>query len=183
MKSENSIVAMQYAEAVLELALLEKAGLADQVLKELAEINRVMSATPDLTLVLNHPSVGHEEKRKLLVGLFGGKVDDLTLRLLELLLQKRRIAILPQIETEYRALLNARENIASASLICAEKLSESAVADIKARLTEHLGKKLELDVKVDPSLIGGVVLRLGDQVIDGSIRGKLRNIERALLSV
>jgi F-type H+-transporting ATPase subunit delta len=62
-------------------------------------------------------------------------------------------------------------------------LSDSAIADIKARLTEHLGKKLELEVKVDSSLIGGVVLRLGDQVIDGSLKGKLQSIERALLSV
>jgi F-type H+-transporting ATPase subunit delta len=57
------------------------------------------------------------------------------------------------------------------------------VANIKAQLTEHLGKRLELDVKVDPSLIGGVVLRLGDQVIDGSLSGRLRAIEAALLAV
>ncbi|MBK9770114.1 MAG: F0F1 ATP synthase subunit delta [Candidatus Obscuribacter sp.] len=50
-------------------------------------------------------------------------------------------------------------------------------------MTEHLGKKLELDVKVDPSLIGGVVLKIGDQVIDGSLKGKLKSIEKALLSV
>ncbi|MBA3992408.1 MAG: ATP synthase F1 subunit delta, partial [Cyanobacteria bacterium DS2.3.42] len=71
----------------------------------------------------------------------------------------------------------------SASLVSSEKLSDEAVANIKARLTEHLGKRLELEVKVDPSLIGGVVLRLGDQVIDGSLKGQLKAIEKALMAV
>lgn len=183
MQTEHSTVASQYAEALLQLAVQEDLKLADEVLVELQGINQAVAAAPDLTLVLSHPSVGQEEKRKIVIGLFGGKVDDLTLRLLELLLEKRRFNILPQIESEYRKLLHERENIVSASLVCAEKLSDSAVANIKARLVEHLGKKLELDVKVDPSLIGGVVLRMGDQVIDGSIRGKLKTLERTLLSV
>lgn len=65
-----------------------------------------------------------------------------------------------------------------AVLTCAQKLNDSQIQDIKARLTEHLGKKLELDVEVDPSLIGGMILRLGDQVIDGSLKGKLQVVEK-----
>jgi F-type H+-transporting ATPase subunit delta len=62
-------------------------------------------------------------------------------------------------------------------------LSDAEVADIKSRLTMNLGKQLDLKVKVDKSLIGGVILRLGDQVIDGSIKGKLRELEKVMLSV
>ena len=62
-------------------------------------------------------------------------------------------------------------------------LSESDVANVKARLTEHLGKRLELEMSVDQSLIGGFILRLGDQVIDGSLKGKLRAIEKTLMAV
>ena len=58
-----------------------------------------------------------------------------------------------------------------------------AIANIKARIAEHMGSNLELEVKVDPSLLGGLVLKMGDQVIDGSLKGKLANLERTLLSV
>ena len=96
---------------------------------------------------------------------------------------KRRLELLPFIESSYRSLLNAKKNILAATLSCSEPLADSSVANIKAQLTEHLGKKLELEVKVDPSLIGGVVLKIGDQVIDGSLKGKLKSIEKALISV
>lgn len=120
---------------------------------------------------------------KIVIDLFSGRCQDLTLRLLELLIDKRRIILVPAIEREYHKLLNKRKNIVSASLICADKLSDSAIADIKARIAEHVGSHLELEVKVDPSLLGGVVLKLGDQVVDGSLKGKLASMERMLLSV
>jgi len=184
MKSELSMVAAQYAEAVLELAYKEGGeAQANTVLSDISLINQVNEGYPTFSLILDHPSITTEEKRKLLVSTFNGKVSDLGLRLLELLLDKRRLHLLKPIETQYHELLNQRKNILGATLSCADPLSEKAVADIKARLTEHLGRRLELAINVDPSLIGGMVLRLGDQVLDGSIKGKLRNLERALLSV
>ncbi|HEY9732803.1 MAG TPA: ATP synthase F1 subunit delta [Drouetiella sp.] len=184
MKTELATVASQYADAVLELAIKDGGdALADKVLSELVAINKVTTDVPDLDLILGHPGIQSEKKRELLTSLFAKSINDLTMRLLELLLDKRRLNLLPEIERQFRQSLNNRKNIVGASLVCADKLSDSAIADIKARLTEHLGKKLELEVKVDNSLIGGVVLRLGDQVIDGSLKGKLQSIERALLSV
>ena len=183
MKAESSTIATPYAEAVLALAAQEKEAEAEAVLNDLVTINQLIQVHPDLNTMLNHPAIYADEKRKILTILFKTRVKELTMRLVELLLDKRRLSLLPAIETEFRVLLNARKNIVSASLICADKLSETAVANIKARLTEHLGRRLELSVKEDSSLIGGVVLRLGDQVIDGSLKGKLRNLERSLMSV
>jgi F-type H+-transporting ATPase subunit delta len=184
MKTELATVADHYAQAILDLAFKQGAeALADKVLSELSAINKVIAQTPDMDMVLQHPGIESKKKRQLLIDAFQTIVSDLTMRVLELLLDKRRLALLPQIESGYHNLLNAKKNIVGASLICADKLDDSAIANIKARLTEHLGKKLELEVKVDPTLIGGVVLRLGDQVIDGSIKGKLQSLERVLMSV
>lgn len=184
MKTELATVASHYADAVLELAVKDGGeAAADKVLSELTAVNKVITDTPDLDLILGHPSIQSQQKKQLITALFSKVLTDLSMRLLELLLDKRRMHLLPQIENQYREALNARKNIVGVSLVCADKLSDSAIADIKARLTEHLGKRLELNVQVDPSLIGGVVLRLGDQVIDGSLKGKLRNLERVLLSV
>jgi F-type H+-transporting ATPase subunit delta len=183
MKTESSTIAGQYAEAVIEIAFKEGEKIADAVMSDLTLVATTFKANPDLGLVLGHPSIKTEEKRELVKTLFAKSIQELTLRLLELLLDKRRIAIVPAVETEYHKLLNGRKNIVSASLICAEKLSDSAIANIKARLAEHVGSHLELSIKEDKSLLGGVVLRLGDQVIDGSLKGKLANLERVLLSV
>jgi len=184
MKTELATVANQYAQAILELAFKQGGEpLADKVLSELTAINKIILHTPDMETVLQHPAIESKKKRQLLTNTFETIVADLTIRVLELLLDKRRLNLLPQIETAYHHMLNEKKNIVSASLTCADKLDDAAIANIKARLTEHLGKRLELDVKVDPSLIGGVVLRLGDQVIDGSIKGKLQSLERVLMSV
>jgi F-type H+-transporting ATPase subunit delta len=183
MKAEANAVARQYAEAVLDIAYKAHPGAADVIYNDIKLVNSFFNADSELGLVIGHPSVPAEEKRKIIVSLFQSRVQELTLRLLELLLDKRRMHILPALETEFHALLNERKNIVSATLTSADKLSDNAVADIKARLTEHLGSKLELDVKVDPTLLGGVVLKLGDQVIDGSLKGKLASIEKMLTSV
>lgn len=184
MRSDLSTAANHYAEAVIDLAMKEGGeATADAILKDIINMNKMMRDNREVHLLLTHPSIPAETKHMLLDQVFKSTFKDLTMRMLGLLLDKRRFSLLPFIETRYHELLNKRKNILSASLVCAEKLNDKSVADIKARLTEHLGRKLELEVNVDPSLIGGVVLRLGDQVIDGSLKGKLRNLERALLSV
>jgi F-type H+-transporting ATPase subunit delta len=183
-KGECEGVATQYAEAVLDLALNpDTPDLQDIIAKDLALISEVMQNNPGFELVFEHPSVPAEEKKAFLVTHFKTHVNDLTMRLLELLNDKRRLALMPQIASKYHALLNERNHIITAKLVCSDQLSDKSLADIKARLTEHLGKKLELDVSVDSSLIGGFLLKLGDQVIDGSLKGKLRAIEKTLLSV
>jgi F-type H+-transporting ATPase subunit delta len=172
----------QYAEAVLEIASKTR-DLPEKIASDLEAVNELIRKTPDLKLILGHPSIGGEQKKTLLTSLFANRIDDLTLRLLELLTDKRRLPLLPAIETQYRVRLNRLKQIVTAKLIGADLLSEPAVANVKARLSEHLGKRLELQVSVDKSLIGGFVLRLGDRVIDGSLKGKLRSLEKSLLTV
>jgi F-type H+-transporting ATPase subunit delta len=185
MKTELEGAGAQYAEAILELATKkgEAPDLDEKVSSDLKAINEVIRANPDLNIVLNHPSVLPEDKKKFVVNLFSGLITDLTLRLVELLCDKRRLELLPSIEKRYHTIMNVRKNIVTASLTSSEKISETMGANVKARLAEHIGKKLELEVKVDKSLLGGVVLRIGDQVIDGSLKGKLDEIEKALLAV
>lgn len=183
MKTDQARVASKYAEAVLELAVAAGDAVAEAVHADLNAINIVVASTPDFTIVLNHPSISGDEKKKLLLQLFEGKAQELTVRLLNLLAEKRRLDLLDHIEHQYLELLKARKNILTATLTSAEPLADAAVAAIKAKLTEKTGKQLELEVKVDRSLIGGLVLRLGDEVIDGSLRGRLQVLERSLLSV
>jgi F-type H+-transporting ATPase subunit delta len=181
MNTELQAIASRYSEAMLELAISAKQE--DKVFEELKLITAVIGSDPEMTIVINHPAIDAGEKKSFLSDLFKGKISELSANLIGLLADKRRLDLIPFIESSYRELLNERKNIVSATLSCSERLADSAVANIKAQLTEHLGKTLELEVQVDSSLIGGVVLRMGDQVIDGSLKGQLKALEKSLLSV
>ncbi len=181
MNTELQGIASAYAEAVLDLAA--KNAEEDKVLSELQLINVVFASDKDMHVVINHPAIRANQKKEVLKTVFGGKISVLTDNLINLLADKRRLDLLPFIESGYRELLNQRKNIVSALLTCSEPMADNNIANIKAQLTEHLGKRLELEVKVDPTLIGGVVLRLGDQVIDGSLKGRLKALEKTLMNV
>ncbi len=189
MSGDLEQVASQYAEAVIELTEESSGGQADSLKKlerihnDLKVIAEIFETNEDFSLVLNHPNLSMEDKKELLLKIFKGRVDDTTLRLLELLSERRRLELLPYLEKPFKTILRERMNVVGGELISAQKLSDGQVQDIKARLTKHLGKRLELEVSVDPSLIGGMILKLGDQVIDGSLRGKLQVVEKSLLSV
>ena len=190
MSGDLQAVASQYAEALIELAEESSKASTQDALKtlekihgDLKAISEIFESQNDFTLVINHPSLSSEEKKNLLLKAFEGKVNELTLRLLKLLADRRRLEILPYIEKPFKDILRAKMNVVGAKLISAQKLSNSEIQDIKARLVEHLGKRLELEVEVDDSLIGGLVLKLGDQVIDGSLKGKLQVVEKSLMSV
>lgn len=183
MKSEQTNVAERYAEAVLELAQSAGGDLDEKVLADITAVNKVISEASDFATVLAHPGIPGTEKKKMVVEMFKKHVQESTLRLLELLIDKRRFELLPLIESEYKRLLFARKNIVTATITSAEQLDDATVQSIKKKIADKLGKKLELDVQVDKALMGGAVLRIGDQVIDGSLLGKLQSLEKVLVSV
>src|SRR5262245_21580900 len=133
MKTELTGVGSQYAQAMLELAAKAGHAVEEAILTDLEAINKVIGSDPEFEVVLNHPAVPREEKRKILIGGFSYKVNDLTLRLLELLTDKRRLDALPNIESEYRKLLFAKENIATATITSAEALNDAEIQKIQSK--------------------------------------------------
>jgi len=184
-KSERYLVSQRYAQALIALVLVDKASatLADEVGSDLNFINRTIANSSDLRLLLDHPAYSMAQKKSVLHNIFMGEVQEISLCLLGLLVNRRRLDLLPSIERQYDVLLKEKRNIVIAQLTSAEQLSENNLADIKARLNEYLGKTLQLNTEVDSSLIAGYVLRIKDQIIDGSLKGRLAGIEKVLLSV
>lgn len=183
MKSEQANVAERYAEAVLELAQSAGGDLDEKVLADIHAVNKAIGEANDFATVLAHPGIPGAEKKKMVVEMFKKHVQESTLRLLELLIDKRRFDLLSLIESEYRRLLFARKNIVTATITSAEQIDAATVERIKKKISDKLGKKLELDVQVDKALMGGAILRIGDEVIDGSLLGKLQSLEKVLVSV
>jgi F-type H+-transporting ATPase subunit delta len=183
MKTEHSTIGAQYAQAIIELAADQGEAVEKAILTDLQTVNQSIRQVPEFDTILQHPSVSADEKKSLLIQLFQGKIQELTLRLIEMLCDKRRLVVLPAIEHSYRGLLNQRLNVALATITSAQPLSDDQVNMLKSKLTAKIGKQLDLTINVDQSLIGGLILRVGDEVIDGSVKGKLRALEKNLLSV
>jgi F-type H+-transporting ATPase subunit delta len=174
-------VARRYAHALFDSASVH--GLLDTVASDLAGLVRLLRDEPRLSSVLVSPQVTTAEKRQLLTAVLGGRAHALVLELLWLLLEKKRLPVIHQIIEGYQELLEAHRNIVRAEVTTAVPLPAQQEQRLKAALERRTGKTIMLQRKVDPRIVGGVMVRMGDQVIDRSIRRVFQEMKASLLEV
>lgn len=169
-----------YAKALLGAA--EKAGQADSAVDELgAIVSEALDQSPDLEEVLRTPRIASEEKRAIVERVFGGRVSPLMLNFLKVLAAHERLDCLRAIERAARLQLNQLRNRVAVLVETAAPLSSSLQQQVAARLTQLLGREVVLSAEVNPDLLGGMVVRVGDTVYDGSLAGKLKSMEAVTL--
>lgn len=149
-------------------------GVEDRVQKDLAEAQRPLL---DAQEALKNPRVSAADKKKKLADLLGAKVSPLTLRFLGMLIDKKRFGLLPLVAAHLGRFVDEKKNLARAQVSVARPMSAEAQETLKKRLKDFSGKNVELDIREDPELIAGAVVRLGDWMLDGSLRGQLRRIK------
>lgn len=172
-------VAKRYAGALFAVAARD--GVLDAVTQDLALIGRFIAEIPYLRAALLQPFTSDSTKFKIADDAFGGRVSAPSLSFVKLLIRKRREELIDECIREFRILLAEHNNTVDAEAATASPMT----AEQKLALTESLhaltGKTVHLTTHVDPALVGGVVVRMGDTVIDGSVRGKLERLERQLM--
>ncbi|MCE5314568.1 MAG: F0F1 ATP synthase subunit delta [Armatimonadota bacterium] len=173
-------IVRRYASALFGAA--SKTGVVDRVESDLGLVSYVFESSPRLAESVESPLVPSSRKRDILSDIFRDKVHEVTLSYLSLLVDKRREAAILQTEGEYIQLANAARGIVAVKVTSAVKLSEGEEASLTAKLAEMTGKTVYLEKLVDASLIGGVIVRIGDRVIDGSIKGQLAALRDKMLS-
>lgn len=175
MQSSDRVLAWRYGKALFQAAVdkHEEAKVQQELASSWPAIRDAMPA-------LRNPRVSSADKKKKLEGALAGKVSATTLRFLGLLIDKKRFELLPFIMSDLGKLINEKNNVARAQVRTARSLSADAQDKLKARLKTFAGKTIELDVKEDPELIGGVIVRLGDWVLDSSLRGQLRKMREMI---
>lgn len=166
-------VASRYVKSLLGLAVeqnaLESVNTDMQMFDTLCDHNR------EFLVMLRSPIIKHERKRDILEKIFKGKVHDLTWAILDIITRKNREPLLPAIANDFHRAYNEYHGIGFATVTTAVAIDPVIRKDIEAVAEKLSGrKKTELVEKIDPSLIGGFILNVGDQQIDTSISGKLR---------
>ncbi|HEY3082897.1 MAG TPA: ATP synthase F1 subunit delta [Chloroflexota bacterium] len=171
-------VARRYARAAFELAL-DRGESLDSWLSDLRAIETALS-DPAVAAVLAGPRLPFEQKRALVERALG-RVDELRRNLVYMLIESGRIEALGAIVRELQRLVNEHNGVAEATITTAVPLSEAEAHRVAERVGRLLGKRVILERRVDPSIIGGIVVRVGDTLINGSIAGRLAALREQLV--
>ena len=168
-----------YAKALL--AVGEKSGSTEALIVEIKDVSEAVKSLPKLSDALAAPQVSVDEKVALAQKAFDGKTSPAMLNFLQVLVRKGRFDCLPAVAVAAKQMYDSQSGKIQATLVTAEEVDDSTQADIAQKLSEKLGKQVELERTVDPSIIGGVVVRIGDTVYDSSIAGQLEQVRTKAL--
>jgi F-type H+-transporting ATPase subunit delta len=164
------------------MQLAREKGIVKPLVEDMQVISRAVSDSKELENLLNSPLVKTDKKRTVLAAIFKGKVNDLSLTLIDQAAKQKREASLKNIADHFVALYRKENNIATVTVRSARPLdAEAREKIIREVKSTYNFSEIELTEKVDESLIGGIVLRIGDKQIDGSIKRKLKDIKQELI--
>jgi F-type H+-transporting ATPase subunit delta len=173
-------MAGRYASALFELALEEKA--LDSVKADLEKFDALLAESPDLERLVRSPVFSADDKLKALSAILDkAGIKGLAANFLRVLTTNRRLFAVRDVVRGYRALVARHRGEVTAQVTVAEKLSDKNLAALKDALkSKTAGKDIDLDVKIDPSIIGGLIVKVGSQMVDSSLRTKLNSIKLAM---
>lgn len=175
--SELSTAARPYAKAVFELATEE--GSLQQWSEALSNLELIIS-DEGLEKVIDNPKITREQLADLVNGVAGDALDDKAQNLVKLLAENDRLTVVPELRAIFERLASESEGSVDATVVSAMELDDAQQAKLAASLAKKLGKEVKLHCSVDESLMGGVIVKAGDLVIDGSLKGRLEKMTSQL---
>ncbi|MBP2243002.1 F-type H+-transporting ATPase subunit delta [Cytobacillus eiseniae] len=176
----GSIVAKRYAVALFRLA--NEHQLLDQMEEELRAVKEIMNQNADLHAILKSPKLSIEKKQEIVKSAFATAVNTYVLNTLLILIERHREDEISSVADHFISLANDARGIAEAKVYSIRPLTEVECEALSASFAAKVGKKsLRIDNIVDTNLLGGIKLRIGNRIFDGSLRGKLDRLERQLL--
>lgn len=178
-----TIIARNYAETLLALARRHGGdATVDEYASALDDVTRIMREDRRVSGFLSSPRIDPGTRKRVLRQAFEGRVPELFQRFLLVVVEKRRQMLLPVIAEEYRALVDEARGRVRADVRIAREPGETLREEIVASLERRVGKSVIATFRVDPSIVGGVVIRVGDQILDGSVRQRVTNLRRRLMT-
>lgn len=176
--AESATVARNYAETLLSLA--RKANDAPGWGNMLRQVASAMQTDAKLRGFLESPRIASEAKSEVISKALGDRVPRVFLLYLQALVRNRRQMMVPSIANEYDTLLDASNGIVHARVIVAKETSDAERDAIGAQLSKVVGKTVVPHVEIDPTILGGVIVRMGDTVMDGSLQRRLALLRKRM---
>lgn len=172
------LVGKRYAEALFEVAL--EMDKLEQFKEEVKVVSDILEQEAKLKTIFQHPKLSKNEKKDIINSLFKNNASQEILNFLYIIVDKGREKFINDIKNEYISLSNEKQGIVEAQAITAVPMGEEEKIELQKKLTKKLNKKVNLTNIIDESIIGGVLVRIEDKVIDASIKGQLDEIQKML---
>jgi len=175
----QTILAKRYAKALF--AVSQEEGKSEIYRETLNVLGDFLQQHPEAMDALTNPLYPMELKEKVMTQLIGAlQASQFMANFLNLVVQKKRADILPEIAAEFQALVDAAENVSRGTLTTASQIPGDLQAKVQATMENITGKKVILTTRIDPSIIGGIVAKVGDLVMDGSIKTQLAGLNESI---
>lgn len=166
--------AKRYAKGLLQVGI--QTNETDSLLADMQMIGEAMKSTPMLHKTLISPVVKDKVKVSVLKEIFSTKISDTTIRLIDILADKKRLGLLQDVTKSFIELYNQHAGILEINILTAYELDQRQIDKIVGAISATTGKKIKHSIKIDKSLMGGVAIKYGDTVIDGSVRNRLEQL-------
>ncbi|GAA3351165.1 F0F1 ATP synthase subunit delta [Lysinibacillus sp. FSL M8-0216] len=175
----NSAVAKRYAQALFELA--QQKNILAEVGADLNELTKIVKESPDLLTLLNAPKFSIGRKKQMVAEIFAGSTPEV-LRTVQLLVEKKRVNEVKLIANAYAELAAKAQGTADATVFSTRALSAEESANISTTFAKLVGKQsLNITNEIDPSLLGGIRVQIGNHIYDSSVANKLERLKRELI--
>jgi F-type H+-transporting ATPase subunit delta len=178
--NHQSPLAIAYAQALLDLA--NEAKNAEGIGEELSALRQLIDTNDEFAQVLADPAISNHERSELIHRVFDGRASDLMLKFMGLVNEKGRLGILPAIAGAYDDLLEQQHGNIEVDVTVAHRLNDEQLESVRRTVSDALKRNAVVQQFVDDSIIGGIVLRVQDQLIDGSVRAQLSAMRQRLLA-
>lgn len=175
--SRDAVVAKRYAKALFEVAQQQK--VVSEVQEQLKQIVQALEQDADIEKFLSVPSIAPEQKIAVLKAAFGDRVSALVFNTVQILITRRRQDIIAEVYAAYTKVAGDSLGQAHATVYSAQALSDAELANVAAQFGQLTGKAIIAEQIVEPSLLGGVQVRIGDRLYDGSLSGKLERLQKS----
>lgn len=178
--AELATIARPYADALFKAATAAGAGVDLGSITAWVDELAAIAANPQLRQLADNPKVTADQVFEVFMGVARSALPEMAKNFLRTVIDNRRIDALPEVADQFRALVNRRNGFSDAVVFSAFPMDGAALADVGAALEKRFGRKLNLTVQQDESLIGGIRVVVGDEVLDTSVKARLEQMKAAL---
>lgn len=177
--TKNTLIAQRYADAIVEIAKDGKLSYS-KISTDLALIDSILSQSKDLKEFLENPLISVEDKKEIIQKVFSDEIDNLIANFLMILIEKNRFNVFNDILIAYNKSIDDINNISRVSVTSAVEMTEDAKAKLKNKLETKMHKSISFDWEINPDIIAGLVIKMGDNVIDMSMKNKLEALSKSI---
>lgn len=175
------LVSKTYSEAIFNIALEE--GRLSDIQNEFEFVVSILNEYPDFYEILKTPKINATEKKTVLQEAFGEKISQTLLNFLKIIIDKKRGSDILEIKADFDDRIDRQMGIAKATVESVVPLSDEQLNILKSNLNRITGKEIRISTKINPELLGGMVVKVGDKVIDGSVKFKLEGMLESLTQI